>query len=498
MVLDKKTTAELDEKHGTLTFQGRWKTFGKPPAISIKDIASSTSVASAPAEPTPSFQSNSAKTFQIMNILQAQRISFLPSVCQQLHDIYMSAYLPTGKLALPETKELVNGNWMIQLRDEPLDLPALQWSLSAYSAAQIGRELGDDNLIQQSREMYLRGIAHLRDAIGNRKTMLSDQTLAACMAISIYDLTEGSAWKTYLAIGANVSCAYHTHINGAMTLVRARGPDGNTTRLGHSLFLATRRSIILDALMHHQDTFLVQPEWYQRPWSKYPKTRLDTCIDMLFKLPPLQRMWFTGEQEEDERLALEKLSTIIAQVTELNGKMKQWYTEWTESMPDPLYWPTVCGLKSKTDDALLGQVYPISFYFSAFGAAYLLITYWGGMMIIHKLLMLSYRKLASLPSCSKDDKTSCSELAITHHDAWMATVRNMCQTTEFFIAPEAGHIGSLLALTTLKGALEALEMDDLQSRTQREEAWIEEMMSLVAKKLRLAGTNALWETDGKT
>lgn len=404
----------------------------------------------------------------------------------------MATYLPSGKWAIRDPKESVTGNWMVQLLGEPLRLPALRTSLAAYAAAQIGRQMGDTNLLHQSRDMYLQSITQLRDAISNRETMMRDETLAACMAISVYELTEGSSWNTSSSTGPSITCAYGAHIRGALVLLEARGPDQNTTGLAHSLFLAIRRNIVLDVLMHQPDVFMNGPEWHDRPWSTFPKNRLDRCIDTIFKLPPIQRMWAEVPIEPDERLAFEKTSAVIAQATDVNAGLQELYNDLDESIPGPLYWPVLCGLKSKTDDPLLGQVFPISFQFPTFGAAYFLITCWGAMVISNKLLMRAYRKLASLPSCTADSRKSCMKLAVTHEETWRGAVRNMCQTTEAFLHPDGGQIGTLLALATLKGCLDGLRMEEGSSKTQREEAWIEDMMAKTATNLNLPGTKAMW------
>lgn len=89
----------------------------------------------------------------------------------------------------------------------------------------------DPVLVAQCRSLYVESLKQLQNALTNPRTRFSDETLGACLALSLYELTEP---------GAGMPSAYRAHINGAITLLRMRGPDANISPLGHSLFLDLR------------------------------------------------------------------------------------------------------------------------------------------------------------------------------------------------------------------------------------------------------------------
>ena len=87
------------------------------------------------------------------------RPSHMPSLWQQFHHIFLSTFLPRdNKSSLMHSKDDVTVNRHLQLQAEPIVSPALQLSVAAYAASQVGRENNDETLLSQSREMYLRSL----------------------------------------------------------------------------------------------------------------------------------------------------------------------------------------------------------------------------------------------------------------------------------------------------------------------------------------------------
>lgn len=53
------------------------------------------------------------------------------------------------------SKSVVTRNWLLQLQDVVIDSPALEASVTAFFAAQVGRKGNDNDLLHQSRSMYV-------------------------------------------------------------------------------------------------------------------------------------------------------------------------------------------------------------------------------------------------------------------------------------------------------------------------------------------------------
>jgi hypothetical protein len=72
---------------------------------------------------------------------------------QQLHYIYLEYNLPTEMLDKSCPASIVTRNWLLKLRDVPIQSPALEASIAAFFAAQVGRKNNDMDLVHQSRSL---------------------------------------------------------------------------------------------------------------------------------------------------------------------------------------------------------------------------------------------------------------------------------------------------------------------------------------------------------
>lgn len=424
--------------------------------------------------------------------LDVQRIPLMPSLWQQLHHVFMHAYMPRQGMGAADNVGHVTGNWLLQLQGRPSTLPALQTSIAAFASAQIGRDHNDARLVAQSMELYLKSLEHLRKAIASPATRLSDDALAACLALGIYELTEKPMPPSYHPRSEaqrqeqpNGGTAYSKHMTGAMMLFKLRGPDANKTPLAHSLFLGLRRQVIITTLIKHSDTFLSDDVWRERPWSVYPKNLLDKCLDCVLDLPRLQRLADdTLRDTADTTHVAAQCDMLIERCNAVLVSLGAWYVYFEAYIAGPPYWSTFCTLASaQDDDASLGKPFPISYMFPTFSTAYLVMTYWTGVMVSHWLLFVAYRTLAE----QQPQSSSIEELRArrrTHKDTWVAMTRNMCQMTEFFLGGGMGKVGITVALAVLEGAMAMFR--DGTDDWGREKAWVAEMIALTATRLNEA------------
>lgn len=482
---------------GTLTYQGRWKGSRKPAKTAHytgdrQTIAKRNPVRWADSD---SEQTSDSCTSPESSALQVQRIPMMPTLWQQLHHVFLTTYMPLDGMGAADNPNYVTGNWLLQLRDRPSSLPALQNSIAAFASAQIGRQHNDMNVIAQSMQLYLRSLEHLRNAIANPKARMSDETLAACLALGVYELLENPAVKARLgSVDAEAqvqqrpasTSAYSKHMAGAMMLLKLRGPDGNNTPLAHSLFLGLRRQVIITTLIKHSDTFLSSPIWREKPWSVYPKNMLDKCLDCVLDLPALQRLADEMSREKDTAAISARCDTLIEQVNTLLANLDKWYADFEEWVSGPPYYSKFCALDSDQDDPVLGKPFPVSYYFPTFSTAYLLMTYWSGIMIGHWLLFSTCQALLSLAEHSTLDGSDKEAEDLRHRiqkhkDIWVAMTRNMCQMTEYLLSEGMGKVSVTVALAVLEGALAMFR--DGTNDWARERAWIADMIALTAVKL---------------
>jgi hypothetical protein len=80
-------------------------------------------------------------------------------------------------------------------------------------------------------KLYGQGLRELQHALWSPKLMYKDETLAACMALAMYEVVECPAQSRG---------GWVTHSNGCARLIQLRGAEAHTSNLGHHLFLSSR------------------------------------------------------------------------------------------------------------------------------------------------------------------------------------------------------------------------------------------------------------------
>lgn len=72
----------------------------------------------------------------------------------------------------------------------PTVTTALECAILAVSTAKLGRLDDNEVLIRESLKFYVQGLWELQKALWNPKLMYKDETLAACMALIMYEVVE--------------------------------------------------------------------------------------------------------------------------------------------------------------------------------------------------------------------------------------------------------------------------------------------------------------------
>jgi hypothetical protein len=122
-------------------------------------------------------------------------------------------------------------SWITLLVTLPTEVKALQLSSAAVAASAIGRKFHNTALVRNSHNLYIQGLRHLQHALQDRALVRNDGTLAACMALRLYEAME---------CPSGGSGAYFSHCEGIMALVQARGVEAHSSGAGHQLFLGIR------------------------------------------------------------------------------------------------------------------------------------------------------------------------------------------------------------------------------------------------------------------
>ena len=200
----------------------------------------------------------------------------------QCRALFWDLYLPHGVAEVPGAmlmKCLHPPNWTSVLLEMSQDEPALDLAFSALSVSRVGRSNQDIRLVKESTKIYGRALKDLQRALDDPSRMQSEEVLAACSLLGLYEIFEGGD-------ATNKSVGWVSHAQGAARLIELRGPSLHTKRQPHHLFLGARLPILFSAIVRRKSTFLANVEWLTIPWRAMPvKTYHDILIDHVTKIP---------------------------------------------------------------------------------------------------------------------------------------------------------------------------------------------------------------------
>jgi hypothetical protein len=156
---------------------------------------------------------------------------------EQILSEFMYSFMPTRRQALADpdrytvTSNRIAGNWLVLVPDLPDITPALEASILAVCTARLGRVNSDTVLVRESLKFYTQALWELQKALWNPKLMYRDETLAACMALIIYELLECPEQTVK---------AWLNHTKGCAKLTELRGPKAYDSKFAHELFISMR------------------------------------------------------------------------------------------------------------------------------------------------------------------------------------------------------------------------------------------------------------------
>ncbi|KAH8901651.1 hypothetical protein GQ53DRAFT_708006 [Thozetella sp. PMI_491] len=365
---------------------------------------------------------------------------------QQLLSLYLGQHLP-DEIA---TRSNQDRNWLLRVPDLESLTPALETAVLASCAARLGRQDGNADLLHKSIVLYDISLRELRMAIMHPALRHKDQTLAACLALTMYEFTEGAT---------NGTAGYLAHYKGAMELLRYRGPQSHASGFAHSVLGALRMHSIFNSFQQCSQSFLSRKDWLDLPWSSRPKDSHDHLLDIMLHIS--KTLTSVVDMTKSPSLP-EILDAILQRVRfcwRLDARLTEWLEGLTKEIQGPLYWPEKSGEFQKfvSTDSDLDELFPIAYDFPSFNLAQTLILYWLSRTMVCYQLGAIYQKLKEfslvletrLPKdakciCAPNRKTSLTPCALHFRptqlpplgfrsDWTRAAGRHICYSVGYFL-----------------------------------------------------------------
>ncbi|EPE10572.1 c6 zinc finger domain protein [Ophiostoma piceae UAMH 11346] len=321
-----------------------------------------------------------------------QHVSSEPAWREQLFPMFLSFHLPNDLIqgCKTTTKTIRSRNWLMNLSEASLDhSPALEKAMTALCMSRVGRKHNNMALVQHSLGLYTEGLRQLNEAIKDPEQQLTDQTLAACTAFSLYEVAECPSRKLD---------GYHSHHMGGLALLKMRGPDAHISPLGHSLFVFMRMQQFIYALLTRKSSFLSDSDWINRPWSTSAKDPQDKFMDQMYCIPVLlEQTDKISESNADTETTIQGYWDIIGQYHAIHNCLQGWFRDLQAIVAGPLYWPELSKIKFPIfDDTGRGRPFPVAFHFPAFSIGQAMMLFWLISAIVNYQLMDLYKRIIVL------------------------------------------------------------------------------------------------------
>lgn len=400
----------------------------------------------------------------------------------QLLNEFLGLYLPVTHLGPVEDRP-----WLSLVTSLPSPTRALEVAVMALSTARLGRVKNDPSMMTESLQLYTLGLSEIQKALWNPALMYKDETLAASMALAMYELSE---------CPSESKSGYISHHKGCARLVQLRGVNAHISGLGHQVFLTFRMQgvsclvswphqtlivQILEALQPHHATYLSEEPWIDGPWKDRQKRPMDALLDHLARAPGI----FNQVHELQERAPHEVLPTalfIIKQCWEVDRNMRTFYENLERSIPGPLYWPEFSTTRGTAGERAL---FPISFHFPDLNIANMLMIYWATATMLWSGMSQLYRLVRALSSTETTpngeiDGSSQSDTSqlppLEHRLDYHAPARNVCQSVEYCVQDQMLGFGMSSVVAPLTILAETLRHD---SKFGLEILWISHVLKKV-------------------
>ncbi|PWY92223.1 hypothetical protein BO70DRAFT_375962 [Aspergillus heteromorphus CBS 117.55] len=388
---------------------------------------------------------------------------------------FLSTCLPSQLTSSPRS-------WISLLAELPTGVKALELAGAAVAASAIGHRFQDPAMKRESLSLYTQGLQQLQRALWSRDLVREDGTLAACMALSLYEAMECPS------AGPE---GYFGHCRGLLALVEARGIDAHCSGAGHRLFLGVRTLGILYSLEHQSPSFMFDSAWMEQPWERIPKTFFSRVVDCLAQAPGiLQRVHLLPHLSPDLQIGL--CHELIRECWTIDEQLDMVWNGMQDAMPDPLYRPVPSRqAHALVDDGPGENLFPVVLCFANVECATTLILLWAVRVMLWSGLCNLYNGLAVLERLMPQVVDSSSDGTFTtrsvnppvpdlgHRRDYLSMAHHVCQSVEYLLQDELLLVGPLSVCLAVGIVIDSLRD---QPRHALEVAWLREALGAIQKK----------------
>ncbi|EXJ93040.1 hypothetical protein A1O3_01596 [Capronia epimyces CBS 606.96] len=317
---------------------------------------------------------------------------------QRLQDLFLNflkVYFPEEKAEWLDNNNTTPASWLTTFDPLQRSGTSLDLALSALSLVRLGRQCGNERLQSEGLTKYGRALKDLQNILSSGNLVLQEQTLASCMALSLFEVLEVSGGNFY---------GWASHVEGISKLTRLRGPELHIAEPSHHLFLGFRPTGIIYALALRQPTYLGGQDWLSIPWTTRPKSDFHHLLDIVAQIPTLIDHTERFDQVSQADISQLDRIELLNQGCELHCQLEGWYHGLRGKHSKPFYCqqPSLQTWSSPGSDS--GPMFSTFLHFRTFEIARMHLFYWTSLL----LLYISILKITSSSSPAPGDQGSSS------------------------------------------------------------------------------------------
>lgn len=280
-----------------------------------------------------------------------------------------------------------HGIWLAQLASRTEVSSTLLHAIRAISLSFLGRQTGDENLIQNARLIYGKTLLKLNKALRDPIEGYASDTLGATVLLTFYEMincTEQDSWVR--------------HAGGGARLMQLRGAHRHRTDIDKAIFLASRFSMILECYYTGKPCFLSAAPWRElsqeihNSWPK--KSAFDDAREAFFQEIVHHPGYIMDAVDYMARGGRDQpvLQNLVRRGHMHRSNHKAIFVRTTEALREAGQEPTE--VPSYVDD----KVFPLVYQFPSTLVASYLCSYWSLLKVLNISLIGLEAKLSAMES----------------------------------------------------------------------------------------------------
>ncbi|KAL8945042.1 MAG: hypothetical protein Q9216_000026 [Gyalolechia sp. 2 TL-2023] len=303
-------------------------------------------------------------------------------------------------------------------------------SISVIGHSPIGESQNDRLVSEQAIKLYGTALKEMHIALQDHNRVQSDELLAAGKLMAGYEMFHGSTLPEL----ATRSLNWRNHIDGVIKLLEIRGPRQSASKDAHILFLDTRLSAIIAAIVSRRPNFFATPLWQTLAYESGERDLSDGLFDIMATLPFLLQEFDLLQGRSDTEDLHQSGIQLYYRCRATDRALRQWYTSLSAKVPKTL--PSAIRIPTaEMESSDTGHFF--SFQESDYALAAILAFYWATCNLLHSLCRTAYAYFESSGLSEYSQK-------LPEHIDPLRSATSIARSIDYFVRPEMGILGPQL------------------------------------------------------